>query len=964
VSILRRSVTILLVTAMLATGFAGIASAAIQDVTGTRFEEAVTYLNRLGVLEGRPGGFYPNEPITRAEAAKIIVYIIGKADLADLVKGSMPFSDVPGSHWASGYILIAKNLGIINGYPGGTFKPENNVTYSEFAKLLVEAAGLSPTAGQTWPLNYIMAAQAAGILADVPGFAAALSAIRGDCAIMGATTVKDVRNPSTGLTLAQSVFGESLVTTIEVTPGTTTVSVGVAVNFTVVAKDEEGQVVSDATPTWTTTTPTKAVITNTGRFTATAAGIYTVSAKIGTVTGTATVNVYGLPTALKATIDKTSLPANGVSQATITVEVVDANGVKVPTATNEIAISYYDSDGAVTLPDETTMDAVAGVATFVVTATSLSGETDVLQFKATGLTTAKVSVKTVAQVAKSIGLTADPTQLIANETNYGIVTATILDQEGEQMLFGVYTLTFSISGDGLLEGDTDPVQRATIDQQTIVDVSSEAGDPGSFTITARATGLTTKSISISTYIAGAPKSIRVTAVDTNGETGIHDEDMEITVWLADSKGKPAPAEEGIIVEFVPPTDSGLVGLGDLVFNVGESTKTVKFNGTKSGTFKVTVRDINTDDPAVSSTSFSCTVTATYVGGVDLTPTGDPQIWVSLTNPKVSFTAQLTDGAGNKVKKSGIKLKFTATKGGTAQGTYTWSTTGGIVTTDANGLATITFTGQGYVGNTYTIHCDGDRDGDGAYDDFDGSTESAAIYVSDRLPDDFAISVTDGVDPISLIEADDADIAYFSAGVLDSQGNPIEKSGMTVRVSFGSSGRYILTDSVSGANMDASEKEDGIFYFTTDSDGEIAFSFQGGRAGSYSITASCMNVSPVASRSKTFSTVAGETMVAVRVLKTDNSLAENITVVANRVYQFKVGVVDNGGNLIGAPTDMSLDLTPDRGTGEYRLTSTGSEITTIEFAEGNSNKTVYYVDSVSASGDDAIDLWDDVSGWDT
>lgn len=52
------------------------------------------------------------------------------------------FSDVSKAHWAFEYIAEMANRGVISGYPDGTFLPENQVQRAEFAKIMVNAAGL------------------------------------------------------------------------------------------------------------------------------------------------------------------------------------------------------------------------------------------------------------------------------------------------------------------------------------------------------------------------------------------------------------------------------------------------------------------------------------------------------------------------------------------------------------------------------------------------------------------------------------------------------------------------------------------------------------------------------------------------------------------------------------------------------------------------------------------------------
>ena len=69
-------------------------------------------------------------------------------------------ADVPANSWASGYINVAVTMGIINGYPDGTFKPENPVTYAEALKMILAAIGYVPE-GFTplyWPVTWVIKA--------------------------------------------------------------------------------------------------------------------------------------------------------------------------------------------------------------------------------------------------------------------------------------------------------------------------------------------------------------------------------------------------------------------------------------------------------------------------------------------------------------------------------------------------------------------------------------------------------------------------------------------------------------------------------------------------------------------------------------------------------------------------------------------------------------------------------------
>jgi S1-C subfamily serine protease len=79
------------------------------------------------------------------------------------------FTDVPKEHWAYEYITEMTETGILSGYGGGDFRPENPVTRAEFAKMLAAAYNLDvkPVAASSffdvvpyeWYVNYIVAAQ-------------------------------------------------------------------------------------------------------------------------------------------------------------------------------------------------------------------------------------------------------------------------------------------------------------------------------------------------------------------------------------------------------------------------------------------------------------------------------------------------------------------------------------------------------------------------------------------------------------------------------------------------------------------------------------------------------------------------------------------------------------------------------------------------------------------------------------
>lgn len=105
---------------------------ACSDVSGTAwYAAAVSTLSKMGVISGYPDGtFRPNAPITRAEFAAMIARFDETAKSADT-----PFTDISG-HWAENAIGKAYGNGWVEGSSKTVFCPESNLTRAETATLL------------------------------------------------------------------------------------------------------------------------------------------------------------------------------------------------------------------------------------------------------------------------------------------------------------------------------------------------------------------------------------------------------------------------------------------------------------------------------------------------------------------------------------------------------------------------------------------------------------------------------------------------------------------------------------------------------------------------------------------------------------------------------------------------------------------------------------------------------------
>ena len=116
------------------------AAAQFSDVQGHWAQSYIEQWAEKEVINGYPDGtFRPDQFITRAEVTKVLAL----AYEMPLDITSHGFSDVSGSAWYYTYVQACAEYEIVNGYPDGTFLPDAFITRSEAVKMVCLAAGLS-----------------------------------------------------------------------------------------------------------------------------------------------------------------------------------------------------------------------------------------------------------------------------------------------------------------------------------------------------------------------------------------------------------------------------------------------------------------------------------------------------------------------------------------------------------------------------------------------------------------------------------------------------------------------------------------------------------------------------------------------------------------------------------------------------------------------------------------------------
>jgi hypothetical protein len=182
-----------------------------RDVAGGRYDDAVRALVDIKVLTGFPDGtFRPEVVVTRMQMAAILVRALGLEAAATAAKGATAFTDISDTHWGSGYVNVAHARKIVIGYPDGTFRPEDKVTYAQAATMIVRALGRDAEAtagGAAWPTGHVSVAERLGLTLDTDFALGDAGATRGDVALMIRAAVYQVPDPATGKTLASQVHG-------------------------------------------------------------------------------------------------------------------------------------------------------------------------------------------------------------------------------------------------------------------------------------------------------------------------------------------------------------------------------------------------------------------------------------------------------------------------------------------------------------------------------------------------------------------------------------------------------------------------------------------------------------------------------------------------------------------------------------------------------------------------------------
>ncbi len=114
-----------------------------RDISNHWARYPIARLSRAGIVNGfEDYTFRPNQPVTRAQFAAMLIRAMNRKGLYTGTTGAVHFADLKRSHWAYTSIVQAARLGILQGYPNHTVRPNAPVTRAEMAAMVARAKKL------------------------------------------------------------------------------------------------------------------------------------------------------------------------------------------------------------------------------------------------------------------------------------------------------------------------------------------------------------------------------------------------------------------------------------------------------------------------------------------------------------------------------------------------------------------------------------------------------------------------------------------------------------------------------------------------------------------------------------------------------------------------------------------------------------------------------------------------------
>ncbi|MBD3920384.1 S-layer homology domain-containing protein [Paenibacillus sp. PR3] len=537
---------------------------------------------------------------------------------------------------------------------------------------------------------------------------------------------------------------------------------------TVALKDAYGNAITTggSSVTIASTKGTVGVVTDQGNGTYTAelttpttVGNATITASVGGSAIASTASVQFVPGASSAatstvTVNDNTLTADGTSQTTVTVSLIDAHGNPIANGGESVAITATKGTvSAVT-------DKGDGTYTATLTAPTTAGTSTISAKIGSSAIAATASVQFVpgapSTAASMVAL--DDNALTADGTSQTTITVTLKDAHGNAITNGGATVSVAATT-GTVSTVADQgngVYTATLTAPTTV---------GTSTISSMINGGAIASTASVQFVPGAPSTATSTvAVDDSTLTADGTSQAIVTVTLKDAYGN-SIASGGATVAIT--ASNGSIGT---ITDKGNGTYTAAL--TAPTTVGTSIISATVDGSLITSTASvnfvpgaaSTATSKVTVGNGTLTADGTSQTTV---------TVALKDAQGNALTNGGATIAITATKGAVS-----------AVTDNGDGTYTATLTSPIVVGTSKISAKIGSS----------VITSTASVQFTPGAP--AAATSTVAVDH-STLTADGTSQATVTVTLKDAHGNAITNGGASVEIAATTGTVSAITDQGDG-----------------------------------------------------------------------------------------------------------------------------------------------------------------------
>ena len=873
------------------------------------------------------------------------------------------FSDVPPTNPYYGYVEAAEQAGIANGFAGGTFGPNLGLTRAQAAKYEVIASGHGATAtvitstkftdNATIPtalVGYVAEASTLGLLKGFPN---------GEFLPNAYLTIAEEKHLL--VQLAVEMNATSSPVTLDVSASADNASTGQFVTLSAEGSNSQGATVATSSVTYSviSSDAQNAIIAG-STFVASQPGTYTVQGTMGTATGEVTITVYGPPAALRVTAPK-ALVADGTSQQTITVSVVDQAGNVVANNSDTISLTsgnigsveVVGSNGA--LGATATASATNGVATFTVQAGSVLAAATALVAadQAETAISGSTSIATSAQVATAVSVSAPNRYLTANGVSTQVVDVAVVDQADQPMLYGTYNFSVSLAGPAtFVDGTTTPHTfvydgNASAADFTPVPIEDVQGETGTVTVAISSGTLAAAQTTLTAVIAGAAAGLQITPpmVSSFSEDSIST-GIAFGIQAVDSHGYPVPDNvpleltvrnahgaiaTNIQVDHLSQTTSAGV-LDSAALENGSFTVTDEANGADAGTYTITVTDPSDSLSAPSPVTFDVTPGAAY--GIDVSRPA----YVSTAAPSAQVTAQVVDRYGNPIADSGLPVTFSTSGTGI-------SPASAVVDTGASGSAIETFALPANVGVSYPVTVSVPLNGTTAATANFTMTVESSVASSIRLT--LQDTATAGPYANNGSAAQAGDLVKLTIEATNQNGLQVPTAD---KLLISSTGVGTLTNpstalAPGGGVGTVTDNGNGTWTVTL-ADGLAVFAARAQAAGPVTLAATDQSVAPAATGVGNFTVLPGS-VTGFELVDASGEVASGETVVANIPLPLTLRPIDFAGNM-AVPSANYIVALQGQTSGSFRSTPSGADLHGVPVYAGSAVMPIYYVSGTSAS----------------